>query len=51
MAWELLLGRSLALCAHPTVAWRIVSRPGRALILGAYFAAGYLSVLLALLVI
>lgn len=48
MSWEVLLGRSLALCAHPAAAWR--ARRGRAMIVGAYFAAGYVGVLLALLV-
>jgi hypothetical protein len=50
MNWELLLGRSLACCAHPAAAWRILSRPRRALVVGAYFAAGYVAVLVSLLV-
>jgi hypothetical protein len=50
MEWELLLGRSLAFCAHPAAAWRVLSRPGRMAVLGAYFTAGYLSVLAVLLV-
>lgn len=50
MNWERLLGRSLAFCAHPAAAWRVLSRPGRALVLGAYFTAGYLAVLVSLLV-
>jgi hypothetical protein len=51
MAWEILLGRSLALCAHPAIAWRVVSRRGRAVILGAYFGVGYAAVLATLLVL
>jgi hypothetical protein len=51
MSWELLLGRSLALCAHPAAAWRILSRRGRAFVLGAYFTASYLTVLMTLLVL
>ena len=50
MNWELLLGRSLAFCAHPAAAWRVLSRPGRALVFGAYFAVGYIGVLAMLLV-
>jgi hypothetical protein len=49
MNWELLLGRSLAFCAHPAIAWRISSRPGRAALIGAYFAASYVTVLVALM--
>jgi hypothetical protein len=49
MSWEILLGRSLALCAHPAIAWRLVSRRGRALIVSAYFGAGYAAVLATLL--
>lgn len=51
MSWEILLGRSLALCAHPAIAWRVVSRRGRALIVSAYFGAGYAAVLATLLVL
>jgi hypothetical protein len=50
MSWELRLGRSLALCAHPAAAWRR-SRRGRALVLGAYFGAAYVTVLMTLLVL
>lgn len=50
MSWELLLGRSLAFCAHPAAAWRVLSRPGRVLIIGAYFTAGYVGVLFSLLI-
>ena len=46
-----MLGRSLALCAHPSAAWRVLSRRGRALVLGAYFTASYLTVLVTLLVL
>jgi hypothetical protein len=50
MNWDLLLGRSLAFCTHPAAAWRVLSRPGRALVVGAYFAAGYVAVLISLLI-
>lgn len=45
------LGRSLAYCAHPAVAWRRLSRPRRILLLGAYFAGAYVLTLAALLVV
>jgi hypothetical protein len=44
-------GRCLAYCAHPTAAWRRLSRGGRILLLSAYFGASYLLTLVALLVI
>ncbi len=51
MSWELFLGRTLAVCAHPAAAWRVLSRRGRAFVLGAYFTASYLAVLVTLLVL
>jgi hypothetical protein len=44
---EILLGRSLAACAHPEAAWRLGAR-GRVPVLVGYFLAGYLVALLAL---
>ena len=49
MTVETLMGRTLAYCLHPAAAWRVVSARGRAVILGAYAAAGYAAVLTALL--
>ena len=46
---EVLIGRSLAMCAHPYAAWRLHSTKGRALVLVAYMAASYVIVLGALL--
>jgi hypothetical protein len=46
---DVVIGRTLACCVHPSAAWRRVSRSGRALIVGSYFAAGYLAVLTVLL--
>jgi hypothetical protein len=42
---ELVLGRSLAFCAHPYAAWRRLPIGGRALLFGAYFGAAYTLVL------
>jgi hypothetical protein len=46
---EVLIGRSLAMCAHPYAAWCSHSVKGRALVLVAYMAASYFVVLGALL--
>jgi len=50
MTIEILLGRSLAFCLHPTAAWRVLPPTRRALLVGAYFGAGYVGVLVALFV-
>ena len=49
MTADVVIGRTLACCAHPAAAWRRTSMSGKALIVGAYFLIGYLGVLLALL--
>jgi hypothetical protein len=49
MSLELLIGRGLALCAHPLAAWRVLSAPGRAFVISAYAVGGYVTVLAALL--
>ena len=46
---EVLVGRTLALCAHPYAAWRSQSMKRRALVLFAYMTASYFIVLVALL--
>jgi hypothetical protein len=51
MSLEIAIGRGLALCLHPTAAWRIVSTRGRVLLVAAYVGAGYLAVLGSLLVL
>ena len=45
----MVLGRFLAYCAHPALAWRRVSTADRALIVAAYAGAGYLFTLAILL--
>ena len=47
---EVLIGRGLAFCAHPFAAWRRLPPAGRALIVAAYFGAGYVGVLAGLLI-
>jgi hypothetical protein len=49
MTLETLIGRGLAFCAHPTAAWRVLSRPGRAFVVAAYACAGYVAGLTVLL--
>jgi hypothetical protein len=46
---DIVIGRTLACCVHPSAAWRQVSASGRALIVGTYFAVSYLAVLAVLL--
>jgi len=45
----MVLGRFLAYCTHPAAAWRRVPKGDRALIVAAYFGAGYLVTLAALI--
>ena len=45
---EIRIGRSLAMSAHPTIAWRILSAPRRTLMVFGYFAASYVAVFVAL---
>jgi hypothetical protein len=47
--WEVVLGRWLALCAHPICAWRAGSTRARVVVLMSYFSAGYVGVFAALL--
>ena len=47
--FEILLGRGLAFCTHPSAAWRRLPPAGRALLVGAYAAGGYVAVLSVLL--
>jgi len=48
--FEVLIGRSLAMCAHPYAAWRTHSTAGRLFILFTYAAASY-AVMLGVLLI
>jgi hypothetical protein len=51
MSLEVVLGRALAAFAHPLLAWRMLSPRGRVGLAGAYMAAGYVTVLTALLLV
>jgi hypothetical protein len=43
--FETFVGRALAVSIHPVAAWRTRSRRDVAVLVGAYFAAGYLAIL------
>jgi hypothetical protein len=47
---EILIGRALACCVHPAAAWPRLAPVKRALLVGAYAAGGYITVLAALLI-
>ena len=51
MAWEILLGRSVAFGLHPLAAWPRLNRRARALLIAAYCGTGYTIVLAALLLL
>jgi hypothetical protein len=48
---EVLIGRSLAACAHPMAAWQSKARSFRLLLVAGYFAVGYVTVLVAITLI
>jgi len=43
------VGRLLAFCAHPVIAWRVLSPSGRLVVCGGYAAAAYVTILTLLL--
>jgi hypothetical protein len=43
--FALVVGRSLAFCAHPLTAWKVTSTTGRTLLVIAYFVAAFISTL------
>jgi hypothetical protein len=51
MAWETLLGRSVAFGLHPLAAWPRLSSGARALLIAGYCGAGYAIVLAMLLLL
>jgi hypothetical protein len=48
---EIAMGRSLAICLHPVAAWLSRSQRKRLVLVGGYVGAGYVAVLLALLLL
>lgn len=51
MALEILLGRGLACCVYPRAAWRVLTRTGRAFVVCAYAAGGFVMTMTALLLL
>jgi hypothetical protein len=49
VSFEIVSGRCLALCAHPVCAWHLGSMKARAVVVSAYFSAGYVGVILSLI--
>jgi hypothetical protein len=47
-SFEILIGRGLACCFHPRAAWRATTRAGRAFVICAYAAGGFVTTLAAL---
>jgi hypothetical protein len=51
MPLEVVIGRMLACCVHPSAAWRRMPLKGRVLLVAAYFGASYLTGLLTLFLV
>jgi hypothetical protein len=47
---DVVIGRTLACCAHPAAAWRRLPASGRVLLVAAYVSASYVTVLSLLLI-
>jgi hypothetical protein len=48
---EIMIGKSLAICLHPMAAWLTRSQRKRLVLVGGYVGAGYVVVLIALLLL
>ena len=48
-SFDILIGRGLAYCVHPRAAWPATTRVGRAFVICAYAAGGFVTTLAALL--
>ena len=48
---DLLIGRALAWCVHPTAAWQRLPARGRVLLVAAYVGASYTTVLTLLFIV
>ena len=42
--YEIFIGRSLAICAHPVAAWRTTVRSIRLMLVASYFAAAFVTI-------
>jgi hypothetical protein len=50
MTIETALGRWLACSVHPQAAWRVLRPRGRAILIGTYFSAAYVTALMMLFI-
>jgi hypothetical protein len=48
---EVIVGRALAYCAHPSASWSRLPAPGRALLVAAYVGVSYVTVLILLFIV
>jgi hypothetical protein len=51
MPLEIVIGRAMACCAHPSASWRRLPASGRVLLVAAYVSASYVTVLLLLFIV
>jgi hypothetical protein len=51
MPLEVVVGRGLAYCVHPSVSWRRLPASGRGLLVAAYVSASYVTVLILLYIV
>lgn len=51
MPLDLVIGRMLACCVHPSAAWRRLPLKGRVLLVAAYLGASYLTGLVTLFLV
>jgi hypothetical protein len=50
MPFEIIIGRGIACCLYPLAAWRVLTKSGRALVVGAYACMAFFATLAALLI-
>jgi hypothetical protein len=50
MPFEIIIGRGIACCLHPLAAWRVLTKSGRALVVGAYAGMAFFTTLAVLLI-
>lgn len=50
MPFDVVIGRALACCVHPSASWRILPARGRLMLVAAYVSASYVAVLTLLLI-
>ena len=51
MPLDVVIGRALAYCVHPSASWRRLPASGRVLLVAAYVSASYVTVVTLLLIV